>query len=164
MSRLNEALKHPAIAAFVGALLPSILSVACVIMTYQYGSVLQNRQAQLEAIVRFDQSSGQIIEVGRKFVAALNDGKDLTEAKQEASTYVGKQILELLGLKRVFITDGPMAEYETAIKDFNITAQATRSAQDVKSWGENFGRVIDTREHLTRSLYKQMGVAPHSPS
>ena len=157
---LDEQMRHPAWAAVVASIVPTLASIICVYLTYSYGSMSQNRQAQLETIARFDQSSNHIVDVGSRFLSALNEHKDkeLSESRSAISALAGKQLLETGTLKKLFNDDAAISEYEDAVQDFSATAQHTKSALDIKPWAESFGRVVDSRAKMTKNLYRRVGV------
>jgi len=154
---LRNFLSHPFGAAFAGGLIPGVLSIVCVVMTYNYGVDLQRKQSRLDQIVRFDQSSTQVVEAGGQMIATLNQGKDLASPKQSISALVAKQLMEAHELKRFFPANKEVGFYEEAIIDFNKTSKSMKSVEDIKAFGESFGRVIDARDGLTKSLFKEIG-------
>src|SRR5580692_7149277 len=97
---VGELLKHPLLAALIGALLPTIASMVCVWLTYSYTSEAQNRQVKIDLVARFDQSSNQIVDAGGMFLISINNNSEnIEEARKFIATLSGKQMIEADSLK-----------------------------------------------------------------
>jgi hypothetical protein len=156
---LGDLLKHPMLAAFAGALLPTIISVVCVWLTYSYTSESQDRQLKITLVASFDQTSNQIVDAGGMFLASINNNSNnIEEARKIIATLSGKQMLETDSLKNTFGDVGEIASYQEALKDFRNVAYSTQTAADIKPWAESFGKVIDAKITLTSKLYHQLGI------
>ena len=153
---------HPAIAALLGSLLPTIASIVCVYLTYSLATEAQSRRIHLDLLARFDQSSSQIVDAGGGFLTALNNDKDLTAARGVIATLTGKQMLETESLRRNFGDISEIKGYENAIAEFEATAKGIQSPREIKTWAEAFGRVIDSKIALMKSLYNKLGITSTS--
>lgn len=147
------------IAAVITAVLALVGSLGQVYLTYYYNTQSQDRQIKIEQISKFDGSSAELISAAGTFINAVNDKKDLEDARKQLSAVLATQIFTTQNLQNFYGNDiGKLIrDYQTAISELNQISQKTGSVTEMRPWTESFGRVLDTRANLSNQLHTTLG-------
>lgn len=152
LNKIGESLKHPFWAAMAGSIVPTLVSAWAVFYTYSYTSELQLKQAMNELSAKFDEASGDVIDVSIAFIGAINDAKDLTPVKANISQAVARQIANSQKFRKNEVMRKAVDDYVSALSEFNSITQATKDATDAKLWAEGFDKVVASRETLSQTM------------
>jgi hypothetical protein len=148
-------------AALVTSILAAIIGIASIFLTVHYNKITQDRQARLEQVAKFDQSTQQIIDAAQAFISALDDNnKGLDPAKLRLRTVIASEINETENIARFFDKDVKLRaqKYQDSLDEFNDMAQKTSSVTDFRPWSESFGRVLDNKAVLSGKIYTTLGI------
>jgi uncharacterized membrane-anchored protein YhcB (DUF1043 family) len=152
-------------AALLASVIAVVIGVASLYLTVHYNKVSQDRQARLEQVAKFDQSTQQIIDAAQSFVSSINDNnKGLDPAKVKLRTVIASEINETDNITR-FLDKSARdrgEQYQTALQELNDVAQKTSGITDMRPWAESFGRVLDNKALLSRELYTELGIDTQS--
>lgn len=146
------------LAAVVASFIALVGSGASAYYTIAYGIAAQQKQVKLEALAKFDQSSGKIVEIGGGFISALNDSRDLSKPRSEIRNFAATQIDEAESLRRFFPSTPDLVNYQNAVSDFSTVAEKTSGPAEMRRWAESFDKVMMSKSILSKDLYKQLGV------
>lgn len=146
------------LAAIVAGVVAAVVSLVGSVITYNMNISTQDRQARLEEALRFTQTADRVISAGGDFIAAINDSKDLTPAKERVKNESVSLILESERMKLILHNDTALDNYLDAVQQFQRVAQATSSAADIGLWIVSFDKMVDTRGKLSESIYKSLGL------
>jgi hypothetical protein len=148
-------------AALISSVVAIVIGLISIGLTIHYNKISQDRQARLEQVARFDQSTQQIIDASQSFVAAINDNnKGLDPAKIKIRTIIASEINESSNISRFFDRSAKEKadEYQSSLEEFNDIAQKTSSVTDMRPWAESFDRVLTNKATLSRQLYTELGI------
>lgn len=155
MKKISEALSHPFWASMAGSIVPTLISVGVAFYTYSYTAELQVRQVMNDLSSKFEESSGDVIDVSIAFVARLNENKDLAPLKEKISQSVARQIANSEKFRKIGNLGDAVDGYANALSEFNSITQSTRGAIDVKIWAETLDKVVSSRESLSQAIRGQ---------
>jgi hypothetical protein len=122
-------------AALVTSVVAVVIGIVSIFLTVHYNNVSQDRQARLEQIAKFDQSTQQIIDAAQSFISAINDNsKGLDPAKIKLRTVIASEINETGNIARFFDQGVKQrAEtYQTVLEELNDVAQKTSGVTDMR--------------------------------
>jgi oligoendopeptidase F len=148
------------LASIVASVVAIIVAIGSVAFTVHSNKVAQDRQARLEQIAKFDQSTQQIIDAAQSFIYAVNDNKGLDPARSKLKTIVASEIHQTDDISRFF---DPRAQkiaesYQTVLEELSDVSQHTSNVTEMRLWAETFGKVLDTKSVLSTELYSQLGI------
>jgi hypothetical protein len=155
---ISDHSQNAILAAIVASIIALVGSGISSYYTITYGIASQEKQVKLEALAKFDQSSGKIVQIGGGFISAINDSQDLSKPRSEIRAFAATQIDEAENLRRFFPSTPDLTKYQTAVSDFSTVAEKTSRPTEMKQWAESFDKVMVSKSMLSKDLYKQLGL------
>ncbi len=158
----NNALATALITSFV-ALFTSVTSLY---ISYHFNVQSQDRQMKLEQVGKFDSSTAELIAAAGGFVSAINDNKNINEARLQLSNVIATQIHQAESIGRFHDREirNLVVEYQDVSNELNQVAQKTSKVTDMRPWTETFGRMLDVKAKLAAEVHTSLGTqSQHSP-
>lgn len=146
--------------AIAVSLISALTSLYCVHLTYNANVAGQVHQFNIEQVAKFDLSSGEIIDVSSRFISAVNNSGNVSDARSAFNGALAKQLLSVQDLKRELPNQSPNTKaFEDAIGDLKLVTSSASKPEEMRPWAESFGRFLDVRSDLSKSLYKSVGIS-----
>ena len=145
-----------ATAAILVSLSASVGSAVTSCVTSKDVQRLQARDADLRA---FEDAAKQLQEAGASYVNALNEGSDLSVARDKISAILARQSIAALNLKPKLKSadEQYISEYIDALRDLNNTSRKISKPEDFRLWAESYGRTVDTGSSLAQAVSASTG-------
>ncbi|MCQ1779145.1 hypothetical protein NOJ05_18230 [Neorhizobium galegae] len=117
------------------------------------------KTARLETVLEYTKAESPITPFATKYIAAIIGNGDLKAAQLELRGKVADEMERAEKLKTLFAVATPDIEhYVTALSMFSDSIDHATDATKMRTWTERFGRVVDTRMALEKSLLAAAGV------
>jgi hypothetical protein len=147
------------LSAVIASVLAVLISFGSVTATYFMNNAQQTRQTHLEEVVKFNQATDRVFLAGGEFVNAVNNAKNVEEAKEKIQSETANVILEAERLKSFFHDQAALESYLSSVQEFDRVAQSTSGASDIGAWVASFDKMIDARRRLVDAVNKSQGIA-----
>jgi hypothetical protein len=123
-------------------------------------TIIMQKTAKLETVVDYAKSESPISPFAAKYIAAITSNGDIKQAQTDLRAKLGEEMEKAEKLRPVFVSAIPDIErYQNALGRFASSIDGATDATRMTEWTENFGRVIDSRLALERTLLKEAGGA-----
>lgn len=148
-------------AALWGAVAGSVVSAVISFGVQMFGDdITMKKTARLETVLEYTKQESPITPVAAKYIAVLtNRGSNLGEVQTELRGKLADEILRAEKLRPLFGgADRAIGQYQGALENFSATIDKATDVTEMRDWAENFGKVVDTRQALDRTLLREVGV------
>ena len=155
--------RHPqnaVLASIIASAVAIIIGIGSAFYSFHVSLSVQDRQARLEQVAKFDQSTQQLYDAAQSFIEAINNNnKGLDPARAKLRTILASEINSTGNISQFFSKNAKAhaEKYEDALQEFNDVSQKTSGVADMRPWAESFGRVLDQKSTLNYEFHTELG-------
>jgi isopentenyldiphosphate isomerase len=148
---------HPLFVAVAGGLPGVVLGAVSLYLVHQLGVSDKSREVKQGIVLKFAQTSSDLLIQGGQFVIALNSASNLAEAKNKIRTASAEQEITIDQLSKLF-DNKDIGRYADAVRNFASVSESTSTPVQIGAWIQSFNDVVVTRSTLSDELYKDVNI------
>lgn len=143
-----------------GAVAGGLVSAAISIGTFYYTDMVSHhRTAQMQTVLAFSDRGFPLAKLSGKYIEAIADKKPLDALRVEIRGAVMDETITAENLRSVLGSKASDVDsYQKALRDFAMTLDGADGPTHMREWTEAFGRTVDARQQLDKSLRAEIGV------